>query len=229
MSFVTQDDVFAAMEPVITGVFEEFAKGKPVTKKLAADSIRRSLAQIRQRQAGSAQSDCHAGRLRAFPRLRLQGVRADAGRPQKPGLGDPRHRRRLARVLRPDEFMGARRGPARARLHHVARRRRGRRSPCQQYRPGANGGHSRCARPEGGRRGVLRRRRSREILEICRPCPDQTRRGAEPDRQGAVRTRLDRRLPDVRIQRGRQEDRLLAQPVLDAAGRPRCAQPGRTR
>jgi aspartyl-tRNA synthetase len=33
MSFVTQDDVFAAMEPVITGVFEEFAKGKPVTKR----------------------------------------------------------------------------------------------------------------------------------------------------------------------------------------------------
>ncbi|MEZ2141377.1 aspartate--tRNA ligase [Bradyrhizobium sp. DN5] len=32
MSFVTQDDVFAAMEPVITGVFEEFARGKPVTK-----------------------------------------------------------------------------------------------------------------------------------------------------------------------------------------------------
>ncbi|MCP4616412.1 MAG: aspartate--tRNA ligase [Bradyrhizobium sp.] len=31
MSFVTQDDVFAAMEPVITGVFEEFANGKPVT------------------------------------------------------------------------------------------------------------------------------------------------------------------------------------------------------
>ena len=33
MSFVTQEDVFAAMEPVITGVFEEFAKGKPVSKK----------------------------------------------------------------------------------------------------------------------------------------------------------------------------------------------------
>ena len=32
MSFVTQDDVFAAMEPVITGVFEDFAKGKPVTR-----------------------------------------------------------------------------------------------------------------------------------------------------------------------------------------------------
>ena len=32
MSFVTQDDVFATMEPVITGVMEEFAAGKSVTK-----------------------------------------------------------------------------------------------------------------------------------------------------------------------------------------------------
>jgi len=32
MSFVEQNDVFAAVEPVITGVFEEFAKGKSVTR-----------------------------------------------------------------------------------------------------------------------------------------------------------------------------------------------------
>jgi aspartyl-tRNA synthetase len=32
MSFVEQNDVFAAVEPVMTGVFEEFAQGKPVTK-----------------------------------------------------------------------------------------------------------------------------------------------------------------------------------------------------
>ncbi|MFK8251673.1 aspartate--tRNA ligase [Ancylobacter terrae] len=32
MSFVEQEDVFAAVEPVITGVFEEFGDGKPVTK-----------------------------------------------------------------------------------------------------------------------------------------------------------------------------------------------------
>jgi aspartyl-tRNA synthetase len=31
MSFVTQEDVFAAVEPVLRGVFEEFAGGKPVT------------------------------------------------------------------------------------------------------------------------------------------------------------------------------------------------------
>jgi aspartyl-tRNA synthetase len=32
MSFVEQEDVFQTMEPVITGIFEEFAAGKPVTK-----------------------------------------------------------------------------------------------------------------------------------------------------------------------------------------------------
>jgi len=32
MSFVTQEDVFAAVEPVLRGVFEEFSAGKPVTK-----------------------------------------------------------------------------------------------------------------------------------------------------------------------------------------------------
>ena len=128
MSFVEQDDVFAAMEPVITGVFEEFAKGKPVTKGWPRIPFAEALAEIRQRQAGPAQPDRDAGRLRAFPRLRLQGVRADAGRPEEPGLGDPRHGRRLTRVLRPHELLGAGRRPARPRLHHVARGRRGRRS-----------------------------------------------------------------------------------------------------
>ena len=33
MSFVTQEDVFDAVEPVLRGVFEEFAGGKPVTPK----------------------------------------------------------------------------------------------------------------------------------------------------------------------------------------------------
>ena len=32
MSFVTQDDVFAAIEPVLAGLFEEFATGRAVTK-----------------------------------------------------------------------------------------------------------------------------------------------------------------------------------------------------
>jgi aspartyl-tRNA synthetase len=44
MSFVTQDDVFAAVEPVLRGVFEEFADGKQVTRDFPriryADAIR---------------------------------------------------------------------------------------------------------------------------------------------------------------------------------------------
>ena len=33
MSFVTQEDVWETMEPVMTGIFEKFADGKPVTQK----------------------------------------------------------------------------------------------------------------------------------------------------------------------------------------------------
>ncbi|HTS42655.1 MAG TPA: aspartate--tRNA ligase [Xanthobacteraceae bacterium] len=44
MSFVTQQDVFDAVEPVMRGVFEEFAGGKPVTPKFPlipyADALR---------------------------------------------------------------------------------------------------------------------------------------------------------------------------------------------
>jgi aspartyl-tRNA synthetase len=32
MSFVEQDDIFGTMEPIITGLFEEFSQGKPVTR-----------------------------------------------------------------------------------------------------------------------------------------------------------------------------------------------------
>ncbi|MGD9844804.1 MAG: aspartate--tRNA ligase [Variibacter sp.] len=45
MSFVTQQDVFDAVEPVMRGVFEEFAGGKPVTQKFPlipyAEAIRK--------------------------------------------------------------------------------------------------------------------------------------------------------------------------------------------
>jgi aspartyl-tRNA synthetase len=44
MSFVTQDDVFAAVEPVLRGVFEEFAEGKPVTKEFPRIPYREALA-----------------------------------------------------------------------------------------------------------------------------------------------------------------------------------------
>jgi aspartyl-tRNA synthetase len=43
MSFVTQQDVFDAVEPVMRGVFEEFAGGKPVTPKFPLIPYREAL------------------------------------------------------------------------------------------------------------------------------------------------------------------------------------------
>ncbi len=223
MSFVEQDDVFAAVEPVITGVFEEFAKGKPVTKVWPRIPFAEAL-----RKYGSDKPDLRnpivmqdvsehfrGSGFKVFARM-LEDPKNQVWAIPGPAAAQPR-------VLRPHEFLGAGRGPARARLHHVARGRRGRGSAGQQHRPRADRGDPRAARIEGGRRRVLCRRRSRQVLEIFRPGPHQAGRGVEPDRQGSVRTGLDRRLPDVRIQRGRQEGRLLAQSVLDAAGWPRGA------
>src|SRR6478735_5418601 len=43
MSFVTQDDVFDAVEPVLRGVFEEFANGKKVTPKFPLIPYREAM------------------------------------------------------------------------------------------------------------------------------------------------------------------------------------------
>jgi aspartyl-tRNA synthetase len=43
MSFVTQQNVFDAVEPVMRGVFEEFAEGKPVTQKFPQIPYREAL------------------------------------------------------------------------------------------------------------------------------------------------------------------------------------------
>jgi aspartyl-tRNA synthetase len=43
MSFVTQDDVFAAVEPVLRGVFEEFGAGRPVTQKFPMIPYKESM------------------------------------------------------------------------------------------------------------------------------------------------------------------------------------------
>ncbi len=43
MSFVTQEDVFATVEPVLRGIFEEFGGGKPVTQKFPMIPYRESM------------------------------------------------------------------------------------------------------------------------------------------------------------------------------------------
>ena len=144
MSFVTQEDVFDAVEPVMRGVFEEFARGKPVTPKFPMIPYADGAARVRHRQAGFAQPAQDAERHRGVSRLRLQGLRRhDRGRSQGRGLGDPGAQGRQPRVLRPHERLGAGRGPAGARLHLLARGRGGRRRPGgAQPRTGAHRGRS---------------------------------------------------------------------------------------
>ena len=82
---------------------------------------------------------------------------------EDPGVGDPGAGRRLARLLRPHELVGARRGAAGPRLH-LLRRGRGQdarpRPGRQQRRAGAHRATTHATRPEGRRRGLLRRGRS---------------------------------------------------------------------
>ena len=123
MSFVKQDDVFAAVEPVIPACSRSSPRASG-DQSLASDSFRGSMLDTAATSLTCAtRSSCR--RSPSISAAPLRGIRADAGRPKEPGLGDPRHGRRLARVLRPHELVGARRRPARARLHHVARGRRG--------------------------------------------------------------------------------------------------------
>ena len=108
MSFVEQEDVFAAVEPVMRGVFEEFAGGKPVTKTFPRIAYDEAIAQVRLRQARPAQPHRDAGRDRALPRLGLQGVCGhDREGPESARVGDPGSGRRLPRLLRPHERLGA--------------------------------------------------------------------------------------------------------------------------
>ena len=166
MSFVTQDDVFAAVEPVMRGVFEEFADGKPVTKEFPRIPYAEALSKYGTDKPDLRNPIVMAGRLGDLPRLGIQDFRAHPGDERhRRGVGDPGAGRRLARVLRPDEFLGARRRPAGARLYLLGarQRRRGRaRSGRQQSRCGADRQIARATRLKGRRCRVLRCRRAGE-------------------------------------------------------------------
>jgi hypothetical protein len=220
MSFVTQDDVFAAIEPVMHGVFEEFADGKSVDAlSVPAHPLRDSIAWYGTDKPDLRNPIKMPTSPTQLPRRRLWPVRPDPGRRQERRLGDPRAEGRQPRLLRPHELLGPGRGPARPRLHLLER------GPGRLGRPDRQEPRRRAtealmaARPGPGRRGLLRRRRSQDLLQVRRLGPHQGRDRAGPDRRGPLRVLLDRRLPDVRDGTRREEGRLLAQPLLDAAGR----------
>ena len=99
MSFVTQEDVFAAIEPVIAGVFEEFAEGRAVTPP-PFPRIPYDEAML---EYGTDKPDLRnplriSDVTRALRRLGLRAVRAD----RRLGRGGARHpgagRRRRSRA-----------------------------------------------------------------------------------------------------------------------------------
>ncbi len=116
MSFVTQEDVFAAIEPVLHGVFEEFAGDKPVTPypfpRIAwRDAIAR-YGTDKPRPAPIRSSWLMS--LSTSAAAQLWPVRPHSGGARRRGLGDPGPGRRIARLLRPDERLGPGRGASRA-------------------------------------------------------------------------------------------------------------------
>ena len=168
MSFVTQDDVFDAVEPVIRGVFEEFGDGKAVTPKFPripyGEAIRKygvDKPDLRNPIVMQDVSEIFRGLgfqdFRPHPRDEREGR----------GVGDSRTARRFARLLRPHEFVGARRGAAGIGLYFLTpstmavggwpRARR------QQFGPGADREVARSAWIERRRRRVLCRRRAADF------------------------------------------------------------------
>jgi aspartyl-tRNA synthetase len=131
MSFVTQEDVFAAIEPVLHGVFEEYADWRQGAHRepaaVPAHSLSRVDAQVWQRQAGPAQSDPDLGRVRGVRGLGLRPLRLDRRggrrRARDPGT---RHGREEPQILRRHEQLGAERGLCRPRLCDAQGRRMGR-------------------------------------------------------------------------------------------------------
>ena len=202
MSFVTQDDVFEAIEPVLAGVFEEFANGKSVTPAGAFPRIPYREAMLKY---GSDKPDLRnpiliTRRLRPFQRLGLRPVRPDRrGRRRGPRHSGAGHRREEPQILRRHERLGALGRPCRPRLHHPEGR-RARRPDRQESRRGGD--------PQADRR----RSASAPTTASSSPPARKRRRPSSPARPapgsaeelGLIDGRrlpilLDRRFPDVRI------------------------------
>ena len=222
MSFVTQQDVFDAVEPVIRGVFEEFGNGKAVTPKFPLIPYAEAISKY-----GTDKPD-----------LRNPIVMQDVSEAFR-GSGFKIFAKILETPGNAVWAIPAPKGGNRAFCDRMNSWAQGEGQPGLGYifwREGEEGGAGPLAKNIGPERTkqiadqlglerrrclLLRRRQAEGFRQVRRPRAQQSRRGARPDRQGPLRVLLDRRLPDVRMERGGEEDRLLAQSVLDAehAGR----------
>ena len=233
MSFVTQEDVFAAVEPVLRGVFEEFGGGKPVTQKFPRIPYGEAMTKY-----GTDKPDLRNP-------IQMQDV-SDVFR----GSGF----KVFARILEES---------ATAAVWAIPAPRGGSRAFCDRMNSWAQGegqpglGYIFYARdnaavigrgPLANNLGPERGERLRQILglnegdavffvagepqkfrQVRWRRAHEDRRGARADRPRPVRALLDRRLSDVRVERGGEENRLLAQPLFHAESASRGVPHARSR
>ena len=178
MSFVTQEDVFDAIEPVLHGVFEEFADGKPVTPyPFPRIAYREAIAKY-----GTDKPDLRnplvmqdvsehfrGGGFGLFARM-LEDAKNAVWAIPAPGGG--------SRAFC-DRMNAWAQGEGQPGLGYIFWREgeEGGAGPDRpQPRARAHRGDPRAAGPGGRRRGLLRRRRSEGLLQVRRPRPHPGRR-----------------------------------------------------
>ena len=109
MSFVTQEDVFNTVEPILRGLFEEFGGGKPVTQKFPRIAYAEAM-----RKYGTDKPDLRnpIEMQDVTEHFRGSGFKVFAGMlemdAELPRVGDPGQGWRQPRLLRPHECLGAR-------------------------------------------------------------------------------------------------------------------------
>ena len=183
MSFVTQEDIFAAVEPVITGIFEQFGEGKPVTKTWPRIPYSEAM-----RKYGSDKPDLRnplvmqevsehfrGSGFKIFARL-LETPKNEVWAIPAPGGGQRTFADRMNSWAQGEGqpglgyilFFDRAKDETSLQADKNATRRRRARSARQQYRTRAHRGDPRPDGLESGRRLFLRRRRPGKIRQIRR-------------------------------------------------------------
>jgi aspartyl-tRNA synthetase len=162
MSFVTQDDVFAAIEPVLAGVFEEFADGKSVTPAGRSRASPTSEAMLKY---GTDKPDLRNPILisdvgEPFPRLGLRPVRPDRrGRRRVRAIPAPGTAEKSRKFF--DDMNDWARSEGHAGLGYITRRAASWAARSPRITARRRWTSCRRARPRPRRRHLLRRRQGR--------------------------------------------------------------------
>jgi aspartyl-tRNA synthetase len=220
MSFVTQEEVWETMEPVIGGVFEAFAQGKPVTPVGQFPRIAYDEAMLKY---GSDKPDLRnpliisdvshhftASGFGLFEKIVGSGgvVRA---------IPAPNTAEKSRKFF--DEMNDWARAEGHAGLGYVTRKGGEFGGPIAKNH-GAEGMEKLYAELGLGENDGLFFAAGK-VEQAAKLAGAAHARGQPlgPDRRRSLRPVLDRRLPVLRMGRRRQEGRIQPQPVLDAAGR----------